>query len=179
MDEIGRLTFSPDSKHLACVVKKGNKWMVEVDGQAGPELDRPSQGEMYIKPVFSADSKRLAYWAMNGRKYVTVVDGKPLDAEAQFPAFSPDSQHTAYVQRTAVFSADSKHVASFARNGDPFFEPDTAESFAVVDGQQGPKYDQIPLDYESVPLFNADGTITYLAVKGNVAYAVTQFPPQK
>jgi len=33
----GSLLFSPDGKHLAYSARKGRKWLVVVDGQAGAE----------------------------------------------------------------------------------------------------------------------------------------------
>jgi hypothetical protein len=64
---------SKDGLHVAYVVQKGDKQLVVVDGQPGPEYDRISEGS----PVFSRDGKRAAYVAQKGDKQLVVVDGQP------------------------------------------------------------------------------------------------------
>jgi hypothetical protein len=178
--------FSPDSSRLAQVTRNGRIYTVGLDGQTGPQLTVWSGHA--IRPVFSGDSKHFAYCGMAGRDFVTVIDGKILPGNNQYPVFSPDSLHTAWVARSEsgkwaivldksigpefgdvkqpVFSTDSKHLASFAKDG--------KDEFAILDGQHGPGFDRILDAAESVPHFNLDGSITYVAVRGGMAYTVTQ-----
>ena len=68
----GTPVFSPDGKRVAYSARKGGRWFVVVDGQAGPEYD----GIMAGTPVFSPDGKRLAYVPEKGGKWLVVVDGQ-------------------------------------------------------------------------------------------------------
>jgi len=64
--------FSPDSRRVAYSAEMGEKCLVVVDGQAGPEYDDILEGS----PVFSPDSSRVAYSARKGQKRFVVVDGQ-------------------------------------------------------------------------------------------------------
>jgi len=192
-DNIYGVHFSPDSAHIAYFAKCDNAWMMVFDGKTGPALDetiRDITVGRVPEPVFSTDSKHFAYEGPRNRSYISVIDGKVMPDECRYPVFSPDSLRTACVQRLAgkrnwnlvldghadpefarvfqpVFSTDSKHVAYFARGAND-------SCFAVLDGQRGPSYSDIPQDAVSTPLFDADGSIIYAAVKDNVAFRVTQ-----
>jgi len=152
-----RPVFSPDSKRLAHVLKRGTKLAAVVDGEEGEEYD--SIGPM----VFSPDSKRFGYRARRAGKLFAVIDGAEgpaydgTDGWDEPIVFGPDSKHTAYVggnnkksrvvidgkegkeylavdQRSIVFSPDSQHVAYVASI------PLTgilSQDLAVVDGKEG------------------------------------------
>ena len=76
IDSIGAGTpiFSPDSKHVAYEAKKGEKWILLVDGQSGMGI-----GSL----IFSPDGKRVAYMAVKGKKPIVVVDGKGWGAKSR------------------------------------------------------------------------------------------------
>ena len=84
--------YSPDSNHLAYVVKKADKWLVIRDGIEGTPYDKVTE------PIFSPDSRRMLYMAYKNNKWRMVVDGKERKAYdgVSIPAFSPDSRHLAY-----------------------------------------------------------------------------------
>ncbi len=63
--------FSKDGCHVAIATKRGDKQIVVVDGQEGPEYDMIFQ----VGPIFSPDGKRLAYAAKKGQKWLVVMDG--------------------------------------------------------------------------------------------------------
>ncbi|HOK09764.1 MAG TPA: hypothetical protein PLJ10_08900, partial [Candidatus Hydrogenedens sp.] len=65
------LIFSPDSRRVAYSAKRGDKWVVVVDGVEGKEYDGIGAGSL----IFSPDSRRVAYSAKRGGKWVVVVDG--------------------------------------------------------------------------------------------------------
>lgn len=51
------ITFSPDSKHVACIIGREGRLRVVVDGREGPPFDQLETGG----PVFSSDGKRVLY----------------------------------------------------------------------------------------------------------------------
>jgi len=53
--------FSPDGKHTAYWAKKGQKWLMVLDGTAGPEFDQ----FIANRPVFLLDGT-LEYLAIRG-----------------------------------------------------------------------------------------------------------------
>jgi len=91
------------------------KWLVIVDGQAGPEYDAIET------PVFSPDGKHVAYWAKKGDKSFIVVDGQ-VGAEYDYVG-------------DIVFSSDGKRMAYEVEKGD--------KRFVIVDGKAKPEYDGI------------------------------------
>jgi hypothetical protein len=104
---------SPDGRHFACRVKRGNKELFVVDGVEGKEYDGADL------PHFSPDSKHFAYEAKRGGKYFVVVDGvkgKEYFDVTMGPVFSPDSNRLAYV---------TQHLF---------------DSFVVLDGVEGKEY---------------------------------------
>jgi len=53
---------TPDGCHIAFVAQKGDKQLVVVDGELGPEFDGIDRSSL----VFSPDGKRIAYIAKKG-----------------------------------------------------------------------------------------------------------------
>ena len=79
-DEIGlaSIVFSPDSKHVAYVALKGEKWAVMLDGKKLGEYDDMSSDA----PIFSPDSSLLIVKAQIGEEFSVFVNGqagKPYD----------------------------------------------------------------------------------------------------
>ena len=152
-DRFGPVLFSPDSKSMAFVSRRGTQYFVVVNGKAGPEYDLIDIQSL----KFSPDGKRVAFKAWRGTKMFMVVDGQ-TGPEFDFVCdliFSPDSQRLAYkaqmgTQRFMV--VDGKPVSEFEVAGDPTFSPDSKrlaveasigiQKIMVVDGQAGPAYDR-------------------------------------
>jgi hypothetical protein len=63
--------FSADSKRVAYAVRKGDQWLVVVDGQAGPEY-----GKIMCGPVFRPDGavEYLAAKTEEGRQVLYRVN---------------------------------------------------------------------------------------------------------
>jgi len=178
---------TPDGCHIAFVAQKGDKQLVVVDGELGPEFDGIDERSL----VFSPDGKRMAYVARKGDKWLVVVDGKTgpaFDGISQ-PVFSPDGKRIAYAAQkgdkwrglvdgqagpefdwigkgTLVFSADGKRLAYAARKG--------FKCFVVVDGEAGPEVALVLAG----PAFLRDGRLEYIALKDKVLYRVTERPPK-
>ena len=89
--------FSPDSRRLAYAGERGDKWVVVVDGEEGPEFSNVRTDSL----VFSPNSQRIAYATRESGKWSVVVDdaaGKQYDRiDRSGPIFSPDSENVAYV----------------------------------------------------------------------------------
>src|SRR5208282_6011567 len=103
--------FSRDGSRLAYITRKGQKFCVVVDAQAGAEYDQISGLS------FSPDCKHVAYTARHGQKSSEMLDGQ---AGPEYDAIS---------KLGLIFSPDSKRAAYVARNNQKWF--------AVVDGQAG------------------------------------------
>ncbi|MCW3116854.1 MAG: WD40-like Beta Propeller Repeat [Chitinophagaceae bacterium] len=101
-DEIISCVFSPDSKHLSCVIREGTKKKVVTEGQVGHGYD-----DIVPNIIYSPDSKHMAYLAKfkkaGDKKRLIVLDGNPglecdgiLNENVSFIVFSPDSKYVAY-----------------------------------------------------------------------------------
>ena len=94
------LDVSQGALHLIYATRKGEKFLVVLDGEPGPEYDEI----LTCTPLFSPDGKRFAYGARKGAKWRMVVDGQPgpeYDGLAEaHRAFSPDSKRFAYAAQT-------------------------------------------------------------------------------
>ena len=99
----------------------------------------------------SPDNMHVAYGARKGNKWFVVVDGQE------------GKQYDGLTSGTPIFSPDNKRVAYGAMTEKKWF--------VVVDGQEGKQYDGIVKG--SIIKFNPDGSIYYLAIKGNGTYLVT------
>ena len=155
----GSLRISPDGKHFAVVIVRGDKWTVYVDGVESPEYDAVTEDSIH----FSPDSKRVAYGAMREGKGIVVVDGKEFPAglacASGFPIFNATSERVLYVaahpENKASVIVDDKEGTTWEAlaKGGPVFCPHGKHVFyvakdgkgarAVVDGVPGPLYDNI------------------------------------
>jgi roadblock/LC7 domain-containing protein len=173
-----RINFSPDGKHFAFSVHRGEstagRALVVRDGVEGKAYAAAS-----AVPIFSPDSAHLAYAAaLDSGKICAVLDGKEQTPYDQIVpgtlVFSPDSKHLAYtaaigkkvapvidgqvgksydaMRLTASFSPDSSHVVYIAVDG--------KQSFVVLDGVEGPKFDTF-----------TDGSLVFSPDSKHVAYA--------
>src|SRR5208282_3054163 len=106
-DEIAKssLVYSPDSSDFAYWARKGNKWLVVVDGrEQNAVYDLPGIGT----PIFSPDSKRLAYIGVKDNRVYTIVDGQQSAAYGSIDV------------GTLIFSPDSKHIVYLAKKNDQY-----------------------------------------------------------
>jgi len=159
---VGRLSFSPDGKHLAHVaLLEGKGYFIVVDGK--PHASYSQVGD----PFFSQDSKHLAYVAWDttskdpkGNQWFVVLDGQP----------GPRFNYIEWRGRPGrlTFSPDGKHIAYRVA------EQDGSSPRVVVDGEPGPTYERISND--GVPTFYADGSVGYFAVKSKTLYFVRHVP---
>ena len=137
--EIEQGVLSVDGQHCAYVAKKGEKWLVVLDGQEGPEYDKIGKFG-FFELIFSEDGERFAYAAQKGEKWVIVLDGR------ESPEYDEIGNY--------VFSADSRHFASEVEQG--------GRGWIVLDGRDGPKYDTIAFGKLRL---SADGRRTVYVVK--------------
>lgn len=144
-----QICFSPNGKRLAYTAKRGGKWHVVVDRRRGPGY----AGCWGIR--FTQDSRHVSYTARQGARYLNVVDGSP----------GPLCD----IVNPAVFSSDGKHVAYEARCYRPGDEAEKREQFVVLDGEPGPRFDQI---LSEEPAFDSNGGLEYLAQTADRVYRV-------
>lgn len=106
--DVVAMSFSPDSKRHAYLMKKENSWRVQVDGIESDVFTaaRPSSR------FFSPDSERYAFAARSDGQWRLYLDGKPGESYDDLGGI--------------VFSPDSKRIAHIARKGDRLF--------VIVDG---------------------------------------------
>lgn len=153
------LIFSPDSKRVAYTAISGDKWLTVIDGQEGAGYDALGT------PGFSPDSKSVVNGAKLGNREFILLNGQPqINGLAQkgyeetgAPRFSPDGRRLVYrakaggkwllvdsgkeqkpydgIEDDFYFSADSRHLATVAFEGD--------KEMVVVDGLEGNRYDMV------------------------------------
>ncbi len=108
----GGLLFSPDSKRVCYVARKGEKWVAVVDGEESVEYDEIGGTAAPDPPVM---------WPM-------------MPASGGLPAGGPGSMpQIIRPPGLPAFSPDSSRVGYVARHGD--------ERVVVVDGEEYPAYD--------------------------------------
>ena len=122
--------FSDDGCHIACVVKKGDKQLVALDGKLGPEFDEVE----YLS--ISPDGKRVAYWAKRAGKGYVVIDHR---IGPQYDTLESISYPT-----KIAFSPDGKRMAYLVVKGE--------KKFLVIDGKPEPEFDEV-----SAFTFSPDG----------------------
>jgi hypothetical protein len=142
-------SFSPDGKKMAYETRLDGKYAVVVDGV---------QQRIYSFVTglkFGADG-RLAYAARDWEEWTIVVDGAEI---ARFPKRTDSSGTDAWP--TPVFSADGKHLAWVAPQGE--------KPAVVVDGKAGKAYDGLG---EELVLSPSDGHPAYIALDKGKIFAV-------
>ena len=122
-ERLGRLMASPSGATWACMTKTDDKLVVMVNGAPGKVYSQIQHG----KTLFPAGDERVIYGAsiLDGSKTPAriVVDGKEGKAYTQVRGNS------------VVFSAGKKSMAYVAGDGN--------KNFVVVDGAEGPAFDDI------------------------------------
>ena len=178
--------LSPDGLQLAYAAQKGDRWIIVKDRQASAAWEQIGQ-----YPTFSADGSHWGYIAQRSDKWLVVVDGEENGPFDWFTwdglRFSPDGKRSAFAARKGdrwiicvdgkvmtggdeaagppKFSADSRHFACMVRQG--------AQWRLILDGEPGPLFDRM---FGNVPDFAPDGSLEYLAVKGNRLVRVEHVP---
>lgn len=141
--------FSPDSRHVAYVGRKGDRqFVLVVDGAETPlpPVDRVIGG-----PVYSADGRHLAVVGANEREVLAFVDGKESWK-------TPVSG--AHLARSVVLNADGSRLA-FSVTDD---SGSKATHRAIVDGKAGVEIAPYPIERI---FFSPDGRhVAYLYPRG-------------
>jgi WD40-like Beta Propeller Repeat len=158
---------SPDQRRAAWVRNQDGMAVIVVDGRAGPAY------ESVGVPVFSPDSRHVAYRARRGKTAVMVLDGVetapyPLARRAPF-----GDGPTENFGSLPVFSPDSRHLAFVVEQG----RYPKGQAFVVLDGRAGPRYSQL-LNWRG-PTFRPDGSLEYLAMRGNVLFRTRHVPGER
>jgi Tol biopolymer transport system component len=156
-EQLSQVKVSPDNKHIAYVDYIGENSWVTLDQQVGETFRSISKDSL----TFSPDSSRFAYVGCDEQRKHLVVDGVKYGPYTDFidcsPQFSPDSQRIAYATRELYkvrIHMDEAEVFKADLVGDVLVFSPNSQSFAfrvgigekqciVVDGKQGPLYDQV------------------------------------
>lgn len=190
-DEIGSPSLSRDGRQLAYPAQVGNRWVVMVNGQKRGSYEKVASVRI------SEDGSMVAAAVLDGGHWFVIVNGHregPYDSvEPPLVSYSTaaptssaaagsgrmrlgyaaavggkwfvvvDSERSAPYDRTfaPIFSHDGQHVAFRAVKGN--------KGLVILDGQEGPLYDYIAAG----PAFRKDGSLEYLAVRGDTLYRVT------
>ena len=113
------IALSSDGRGWAYASRRGEKWVVVVNGEESPVYEDIVAGT----PLFSRDGRHYLYGALQSGKWVMVVDGRATgeryDGIGRGAGFSPDGAHTVFTAKTA------------------------GRWFVVTDGRSGPVYDRV------------------------------------
>jgi hypothetical protein len=128
---------------------------IVVDGKTGPKYGGVEQ------LMFSSDSRHVVYEAYKNGHWLVVLDGKGgVEYRGIWGLkFSADGQHLAYV----ASKDNGKDISD--------------RMVAVVDGHESREYEMVLDDQPwagTAPIFTADRSLAYFAVRGDVLYRVTQ-----
>jgi hypothetical protein len=144
--------LSPDRRHWAYVAKRGDQWLVVIDGKEGAGYGNVVPGTQ----IFSPDSKHSAYGALKGDKWVVVTDGHegaPFD-DVKDLAFEVGGSRVAFAAREGEnwrLVVDDKPGKPYARITDIRLDGgrvahaayDGNGWMAVIDDQEGPRYEVV------------------------------------
>jgi hypothetical protein len=183
------LSFSPDGKHLALVIRRGDKQLTLIDGTESKPYDRIEEPGV----LFSADGTKSAYIASLGTESYVVVNGvesPPFRRPGKTPlAFSPHGASVIYSIRrgeqeivivdgvegppvtsirTLTFSPDgSRYAYAAEKAGGWTVVVDGVEHGAdgVFEDGKGRPYQQLG---KRTPVFSPDGKrVAYSAFRDN------------
>lgn len=96
---VGGFSFSPNGQHLSYLARRGQKFAVIEDGEAGPEFPFILAG-----PVFSTDSQRAAYVGWERDAISMLLDGKTakrISVSEGKPLYTQSGRQTAVNRETA------------------------------------------------------------------------------
>ena len=157
----GALIFAPDGNGLAYEAQDGDKKVVVLGGEPGPEYDDIYLDLYQPTTIFSPDGKRMAYLGERDKKSYIVINSQVVaEYDGVFESisdpiiFSPDSKHLAYQS----LHWDKQSVVKDGQNGAEYdsiaqltFSPDgnhlayvankSKKPLVVVDGRDGPEFD--------------------------------------
>lgn len=145
-----KLTFSPDSRHLAWGTHDGEVY------RCGKTATRIASGhDTASRPVFSPDGKHVAYAAGKDLTWGVYVDDQALRGRYDAPRVlnwdGPRGGGTSMILRDLPgFSADGRHIFFKGTRG---VARRNRQQFIVIDGIEGPAHDAvwIPEDFKSYP----------------------------
>ena len=157
------VAFSPDGRRYAWLAYDDGNVLAFVDGRRIGKYAYVMDEEIR----FSPDGKRYGYIVAENDKgffgdrggvatgFYAVIDGV---AGEPFGFLPRDGQSAAL-----TFSPDGARVVHFAGRGD--------RCWAVIDGEPGPCFDELPLD----PVFTADGSLcAYVGVRDGEHYVMVE-----
>jgi WD40 repeat protein/tetratricopeptide (TPR) repeat protein len=176
---VNSLAASPDSRHVAWIVQRGDKKAAVVDGIEGKQYE----GFVWPNVIFSPDSKHVMYAVQRGDKRLVVADGvegKEYDDIVDTAGFLADGACT-YIARAGAkyyYVVDGVEVVEneggikaldfFGDERRIYIAQRDKKSVAVVDGVEGKE-----CDYVGYPVFSADMKhYAYSAVDGSKAFFV-------
>jgi hypothetical protein len=179
------LNFSSNSNHIAYAAMEGKKWFMVVDGKEGNGHDYLSR----YTPVFSPDSTLIAYPVQEGDKWFVIEQSidkrqnyqgtlslspstadmnylKNEDSERYIFNSRAGMPYDAIIERSLIFSPDSKHLIYGVEN---------KGEFIVVDNVDGKRYDSIIFTYDGGSIvFDSPDRFHYLVRKGTRFYEVEE-----
>jgi hypothetical protein len=163
----GGMVFSPDSKHLALLGKRGLQPVAIIDGKQYPRDDRSDLRGTFF--TFSPNSKRWAYVACHGGKKYWIISEAQYGPYDQLDEPTPYEEAFGYEPARLFFSPDSRHFAfRITRNH---------RHFLVVDGFEQPiEGDWFP---NSAVVFDTSTKLHFLFMgKENICLVEAEIKPR-
>jgi WD40-like Beta Propeller Repeat len=115
---VGKVFFSPDSRHVAHKAKSnGEGYFVVLDGVEGKNYS-----EVREPFLFSPDSNHTAYAVGSNDGLHVVLDGKEGSnyTDVWSLTFSPDNKHLAYAARASREGKDVQFIVVDGKEGQPY-----------------------------------------------------------